>query len=145
MWRGISFLTVCCFISIMSVTGMFDSELDHLRLVPLVVVEGKKDIAALEVLGVKNIFALNRQPLHEVVDGVSALSDEAALLVDLDREGKKLYAQLSAQFCRVGVRVNNRFRMFLFKETPVRHIEGLLTYYTTVNSDLKFVRKVYKK
>lgn len=128
------FLLACCFIRIMRFDDSLDCELEFLRALPLVVVEGKKDSASLKALGVKNVVALNRRPLYEIVDSVSKLSREAALLVDLDSEGKKLYAQLSCQLRRCGVRVNDRFRRFLFRETSVRHIEGIASYYWNIHA-----------
>jgi|TARA_B100001971_G_C17774141_1_gene326429 5S rRNA maturation endonuclease (ribonuclease M5) len=50
---------------------------------------------------------------------------EVAILTDLDKEGRKLYGKLNSGLQRFGVRVNNKFRDFLFRNTKVRQIEGL--------------------
>ena len=91
-----------------------------------VIVEGKKDRRALEELGVTNIFSLN-SPLFSVVEEVAAKFGEAAVLTDLDREGKQLYGKLSKDLKKSGVKVDDSLRNFLFKKTKLRQIEGLLS------------------
>ena len=92
-----------------------------------IVVEGIKDKKTLESLGIKNIIPINSKPLFKVIE--SLLNEkEIIILTDLDREGKKLYGKLNSWFCRFGVKVNNKFRNFLLKNTKLRQIEGLATY-----------------
>jgi len=93
----------------------------------LVIVEGKKDRAALNALGIMNVVTL-KQPLFAVVEQVVGQTKECVILTDLDGEGRKLYARLSSDLQRFGVKINNKFRHFLFKETQVRQIEGLTTF-----------------
>ncbi|MBI2144559.1 toprim domain-containing protein [Candidatus Woesearchaeota archaeon] len=92
-----------------------------------VIVEGKKDKAALEKLGVGGgtVFVLNKQPLFAVAEGIAANYKRAAILTDLDSEGKKLYGRLNTQLQQLGVKVDNRLRNFLFKNTKLRQVEGL--------------------
>lgn len=90
----------------------------------LIIVEGQKDKAALNSLGITNIQTLN-QPLFAIVERVAARTKECVILTDLDEEGRKLYAQLSKDLQRHGVKINNTFRHFLFKETQLRQIEGV--------------------
>jgi len=94
-----------------------------------VIVEGKNDKAALEKLGIagSKIFVLSSQPLFEVAESVAETYKEAAILTDLDSEGRKLYDKLNTLLQRNGVRVDNRFRNFLYKNTKIRQIEGLST------------------
>jgi 5S rRNA maturation endonuclease (ribonuclease M5) len=92
----------------------------------LVIVEGPKDKAALEALGITNILSL-KKPLFSVVEEVASIAKEVVLLTDLDEEGKKLYHELSSALQRHRVKVNNLLREFLFK-TKLRHIEGLPSY-----------------
>jgi len=92
----------------------------------LVVVEGLKDVRALEELGVERIFSL-KGPLFTVVENIASTEREVVLLTDLDEEGKKLYHSLSVDLQRHGVKINNKLREFLFK-TKLRHIEGLTSY-----------------
>lgn len=91
----------------------------------LVVVEGAKDKKALQQLGVRKIFCLDKKPLYKVVDDVATVSSEVVILTDLDAEGRKLYGKLKTQLQFLGVEVDNYFREFLFKNTKIRQIEGL--------------------
>ncbi|HLC74800.1 MAG TPA: hypothetical protein VJH88_03000 [Candidatus Nanoarchaeia archaeon] len=90
-----------------------------------VVVEGKKDRKALEEFGVKRI--IEKDAYYKLVDKLQN-EKEVSLLVDLDKEGKKIYARLNDELSRRGVRINNKLRHFLFRETKIRQIEGLTRY-----------------
>jgi 5S rRNA maturation endonuclease (ribonuclease M5) len=89
----------------------------------LVIVEGLKDVRALNVLGITNILSL-KKPLYAVVEEIAAVAKEVVLLTDLDGEGKKLYNVLARDLQKHGVKVDNKLRELLFK-TPLRHVEGL--------------------
>ena len=93
----------------------------------LVVVEGAKDRLALNYLGVDNVITLNK-PLFAIVEEVARVANECVVLTDLDGEGRRLYARLARDLNNHGVKVNNAFRNFLFRETSLRQIEGLATY-----------------
>ena len=90
----------------------------------LVIVEGKKDRAALEKLGFSNVIILNK-PLYEVVEKINA--KRVLVLTDLDKEGKQIYAKLKKDLNKLGVVVDDRLRNLLFK-TELRQIEGLTRY-----------------
>ncbi len=92
-----------------------------------IIVEGKKDKAALERLGVDagRIIMLNKNALFAVAESVAAEYGAAAILTDLDGEGKKLYGRLNTALQRLGVKVDNRLRNFLFRNTKIRQVEGL--------------------
>ncbi len=92
----------------------------------LVIVEGVNDKRALASFGVKRVKTLSRRALYKVVEEVR--DKDVVLLVDLDRAGKKLYAYLNSEFSQRGVRVDNKFREFLFRKTKLRQIEGLKRY-----------------
>lgn len=92
-----------------------------------VIVEGKKDAAALREFGVQRIIELDAY--YKTIELV-AHEREVALLVDLDKEGKKKYARLNDELSKRGVRINNNLRHFLFKHTKVRQIEGLTHYFS---------------
>lgn len=94
----------------------------------LIIVEGKKDKEALEKLGVKNIVCLSG-PIYKVIEDISEKTKEVIILTDLDREGKKLYHRLKHNLQKHGVRVDNYFREFLFKETTLTQIEGIFRYF----------------
>ena len=95
----------------------------------LVIVEGLKDRRALQEFGFRRILILNK-PLYAVVEDIVATGERVVvILADLDAEGKKLYSYLANHLMQHGIVVNNTLRNFLFKKTPIRHIEGLATYF----------------
>ena len=94
----------------------------------MVIVEGKKDKIALEKLGINNIVELSKKPIFQIVEEIADSNDECIILTDLDKEGKQLYSKLNANLQKHGVKVNNRFREFLFKNTKLRQIEGIVSY-----------------
>ena len=95
----------------------------------LVIVEGKKDKQALQHLGIQNVITLNKAPFQLIEELASQEHpSEIIILTDFDEEGKSLYGKLSRECRRNGLRVNDRLRRFLMRETPVAHIEGLATF-----------------
>lgn len=94
----------------------------------LIIVEGKKDKIALTKLGIINIMELNKKPLFQVVEEISNSNEECMILTDLDKKGKEIYGKLNSNLQKNGVKVNNKFREFLFKHTKLRQIEGLTAY-----------------
>lgn len=94
----------------------------------LVIVEGKKDRSALEKLGIINIVELSKKPLFQIVEEIAGSNDECIILTDLDKKGKEIYGKLNSSLQRHGVKVNNKFREFLFKHTRIRQIEGISSY-----------------
>ena len=94
----------------------------------LIIVEGKKDKAALQKLGIKNIIELNKKPLFQIVEDVANSNEECIILTDLDEKGKEIYGKLNSNLQKNGVKVNNKFREFLFKHTKLRQIEGMDSY-----------------
>ena len=94
----------------------------------LIVIEGLKDKRALKNLGIENTYTLSRKPLFSVVEEIAEQEKEVVILTDFDKKGKELYNELSKHFEKLGVKVDNRFRLFLLKNTKLSHIEGLDTY-----------------
>lgn len=99
---------------------------------PLVVVEGMNDKKALEHLGFSNIITLNK-PLYAIVEDVARQTKKAVILTDLDSKGKEIYGKLSKDLQKHGVHIDDGFRRFLFKNTPLREIEGLATFVETIH------------
>ena len=95
----------------------------------LVIVEGKKDKIALEKLGISNIITLSKKPIFEIIEDASKNNKEILILTDLDKEGKKLFGKLNSGFLNNGVKVDKKFREFLFKNTKLRQIEGISNYH----------------
>ena len=99
--------------------------LGHLRTTDkIILVEGRKDQAALEAVGVRNACALDG-PLYEGVEELERRGKPVILLVDLDKEGKKLYHTLKHHLQRHGVKVDTSFREFLFAHTTLTNIEEM--------------------
>jgi len=90
-----------------------------------VVVEGRNDKKALQELGLDNIFTLN-MPLFKIVERIPG--KEVVILTDLDKKGKELYRRIQHDCIRHRIKINNKLRHFLFRETQLAHIEGLPTY-----------------
>jgi len=92
----------------------------------LVLVEGANDKQALLEFGIKRVKTLKRRALYKVIEEIK--DKEVVVLTDLDEEGKKLYGWLKHEFSQRGVRVDDRLREYLFKETKLRQIEGMGRY-----------------
>jgi len=92
-----------------------------------IIVEGKKDKIALEKLGINNIYTI-KEPLYKLCEDLSKKYNSVIILTDLDKEGKKLYSKLKGNLERNGVKVDDKFRKYLFKETQLTQIEGLTKY-----------------
>lgn len=95
---------------------------------PWIIVEGPKDKAALNKLGLKRVVILKGRPLFEVVEHVAEKTKKVIILTDLDKKGREIYSRLKKDLQKHGVKVDDRFRNFLFKETQLRQIEGITGY-----------------
>lgn len=89
-----------------------------------VIVEGKKDKIALEEMGVKNIVTL-KKPIYQVIEEVAEKHEEAVILTDLDSEGKRLYGKISSGLQKHGIKIDDKIRNYIRKNTKIRQIEGL--------------------
>ena len=94
----------------------------------VVLVEGINDKKALLKIGVDEVIALDKRPLFEVVEDIVDDYKDCILLVDLDKEGKKMFKKLNSDLSQRGVRVDKSFRNFLYAKTGVRQIENLVGY-----------------
>ena len=104
------------------------SELEKLKLSEKpIIVEGKKDKEALKKLGITKTFTI-KEPLFKLCENISKKHKEVIILTDLDKEGKRLYSKLKENLERNGVKVDDHFRRFLFKETRLTQIEGINKY-----------------
>lgn len=111
------------------ILSMFSEEVKHLRDSRiLVLVEGKKDRAALSFFGITHVMILSK-PLYRVVEEICAQGEKTVcLLTDLDKEGKRLYSRLAAGLSCRGINIDDSFRRFLAENTTLNHIEGLGSY-----------------
>jgi len=92
-----------------------------------IIVEGKKDKLALESLGCNKVITLNgsKAGLYNIIEKLPSNCKEAVILTDLDRKGKQLYHRIKKILTVNKIKVDDRFRIYLFKETKIRQIEGL--------------------
>lgn len=93
----------------------------------LKIVEGKKDLHALQSLGISNIKQINK-PLYSFVEEICFQSKEVIILTDLDKEGKRLYSLLKHNLQKRKVKIDNHFREYLFNNTKLTQIEGITRY-----------------
>lgn len=94
----------------------------------IIIVEGKKDKAALETFQLKDIIILNGKDIWNRLEEVAKQEKEVLILTDFDKEGKKLYGKIAKDLEKFGVRVNKKYREFFQKRTKLSHIEGLTKY-----------------
>ncbi len=93
-----------------------------------IIVEGKKDIAAMNHLGFYRVYALHktgvslREGVEEMV-GFFDKKDKVCILTDFDRRGKQLYMKVKEILQELGVRLDSSLRGILIK-ARVSHIEG---------------------
>ena len=99
----------------------------------IVIVEGIKDKRALNSFGIKRVKTLSRRAIYKVVEEVAENNRECIILTDLDKEGKRLFRMLNHDLNQNGVRVDKKFREFLFKHTQLRQIEGMKRYVERLN------------
>lgn len=93
----------------------------------LKIVEGKKDLLALQSFGIKNIKKIDK-PLYLFIEEIASKYNEVIILTDLDRHGKKLYSILRGSLQKRKVKVDNYFREYLYKNTRLTQIEGIRKY-----------------
>ena len=104
----------------------------------LVIVEGKKDRIALESFGISNVVELNKKPLFAIVEEITDKAKECIILTDLDKKGKELYGKLNSDLQKRGIKVDNKFREFLFRHTKLRQLEGLVSYMWGLDEAIDF-------
>ena len=97
----------------------------------LILVEGKRDIKALNKLGIINVTSLDK-PIYLMIENIAKKNKEVIILTDFDRTGKILYLKLKHELQRNGIKVNDKYRKFLSR-CKITHIEGLFTYYKNIS------------
>ena len=94
----------------------------------VIIVEGKKDIAAMHHLGFERVHAIHtgvpiRERIMEIASDLGK-KEKVCILTDFDKKGKQIYLLLKKEFSEIGVRLDNTLRGLLLK-AGVSHIEGL--------------------
>ena len=96
----------------------------------LVIVEGKKDIMALNRYGITNIYELGKTSVELCAEEIanqldSENNNECIVLTDFDVEGQKLKVKLNSYLPRLGINVRKDLRSEFRKLTKLVCIEGL--------------------
>ena len=92
----------------------------------IVIVEGKRDVAALKSLLNADFFALNngtKRSLYETAEHIASKNRSAILLLDIDAKGMELRKKMSSYLRSHGVRVRTEEK--LLKLAQVRNVENL--------------------
>ena len=95
----------------------------------VILVEGKKDVAALKMLGFERVFAIHKTgvSLREQVEEISkqvSRKDKVCILTDLDKRGKQLYLLVKQILQENGIKLDSSLRGVLIK-AGLSHIEGI--------------------
>ena len=135
-----------CYLDIISTMGYhsIDSDtIDHLREYidmlneesqngSVIVVEGKRDVAALSRVGFNgNVTVFHHfRGITDFVDNYHLNRKKIILLLDMDRKGKQLTSKLVTRLQCKGNNVTLFYKRALAKITngKVRHVEDLITY-----------------
>ena len=88
----------------------------------IIIVEGLKDIRALENSGIKSVQI--KGPIDQFCEKIAKQTEEAILLMDIDKEGKKLTKSLTINFSKLGVKTNKKYWNAM-KKLKLSHVEGL--------------------
>ncbi len=93
----------------------------------LILVEGKKDKAALEKLSLNSMLLHGSDFFHRIQE-IASYNKEVLILTDFDKEGKMLYCKIAKELEKYGIKVNKKYREFFQKKTKLSQIEGMDTY-----------------
>ena len=99
-----------------------------------ILVEGKRDVKALNKLGLLNVSSIDK-PIYLLIEDLARKNKEVIILTDFDPQGRKLYHKIKHELNRNGVKVNDRYRKFLLR-SKITHIEGLFTYYKNNSKEI---------
>jgi len=112
-----------------SVLDKFRQWIEHLRIkskkIPIIV-RGEREKKRLAAFGIKNIYVL-KDPYYALAERLAKKYKEAILLFDVTKSGQKVYEKLQREFELVGIKIDNRFRQFVYHIKP-KTIQGLLTF-----------------
>jgi len=93
------------------------------------IVEGRKDADALNVLGFRKVFTINkigvslREIIEKIVNNIGR-KDKVCILTDFDKKGKQLYKTIKKEMASMSVRIDSSLRKVLLI-MGISHIEGL--------------------
>ncbi len=101
----------------------------------VIIVEGKKDKAALEALlnfeflDTNHIqFVLlskNKRSLQELAEDIASKHDEAIIMLDTDKKGRELAKKLTSYLRKYGVKTDRKIAEKILRLTKCRTVESL--------------------
>lgn len=106
----------------------------------LIIVEGRRDIASLQNLGVCSaVFPCANQPLAEFCEKIAEMNKTVVILTDWDKKGGILAAKLAAQFQNLDVPCNTEYRekLLFYSKREIKDVESLHTYVTKLRENEK--------
>jgi len=92
-----------------------------------VVVEGKKDVEALNACGIFDVVSVNAKggPVGTIEFLEERGVNEIIILTDYDRRGEQLHTRLRELAISAGISVNEDLRKKLHETTHVKYVEDL--------------------
>ena len=105
-----------------------------------ILVEGTKDLVALERLGIRGKIICVKSSNRVLVDLLDTLKDkETVVLVDFDRTGERLAERIVTYLQRKGVNANSSLwkRIGSLVKHDVKDVEGLPSYLEKIKENLK--------
>ena len=90
----------------------------------VVLVEGKRDVAALKRLGVENVWALKGKGFHDVAEELSHRFKGVVVLTDFDQQGERICRKLTAVLKSYGLKIDSSFRSRL-RDSGVKFVEEI--------------------
>jgi len=103
-----------------------------------VIVEGKKDVLALEGLGFRRVYAIHseveslRERIEEIASKISN-KVKVCILTDFDKRGQKMHESVRSICQELGLKLDSRFRELLLK-SGVSHVEGIYRFISRIDS-----------
>jgi len=92
----------------------------------LIIVEGKRDKRALNILGLTNVKDISGKPLDVFVEKVKTNNPKSVIILsDFDEEGQKKEAQLTKLLQKDGIEVNSFMRRYIRKLLQIHRIEEI--------------------
>jgi len=105
----------------------------------VLVVEGKKDAAALKQQVDADFFLLqdNKKSLYESAEKIATTHKQAILLLDADPKGRELTKKMTSYLRQNGVSVDSKIGLKLMKIAKCRTIQGLKRVIKRVSNEIK--------
>ncbi|TCK06542.1 toprim domain-containing protein [Phorcysia thermohydrogeniphila] len=90
----------------------------------VILVEGKRDLKALEMFGIENVVDMKGRKYHDIAEELSESYVGVVLLMDFDPEGETIFRKLTKVLELYGLKIDTSFRERL-RELGVRFVEEI--------------------